>query len=51
MTKKCCMNCEYFYQSLYENRSFCTIDNELVKECLEQTKFCRAYKEWFGAVE
>lgn len=45
-----CMNCEYFYAKTSEY-NFCTIDNEIVKEPLEQLKFCRAFIMWWGAVE
>ena len=48
---KCCMNCEYFWCDSFKEISFCTIDKELIEEPLELIKFCKAYNEWFGAVE
>ena len=46
------MNCEYFWIfDLCLGRCYCTIDKEIVKEPLEQLKYCKAFYLWWGAVD
>ena len=49
---KCCMNCEYYFAFTEpEIDSKCIIDNKKVNPHISHIVKCKAFKEWWGAVD